>query len=375
MRYVLLFTLMLVVASVAAQEPVTLKFTRPSKVQASASKIKLKVQGNEYVLKNGASISINVTPEYGKSLLINAGDQTAYYLKPKPGETYEFEVGFKFAGPYILLLSGEEAKPGEAVQVTDTTAKPEGWETNLKVDRDNMGAGITLQKTDQSEAIRQEWLARGGKIKYQSVVFNGTYFGMDMDMEGVDANRIDGYGGGISFYQNRINLKIPAYKTGASSWNSFNIGFGYDMLVYAYKFDMKMDPITTKMDVVTITMPFSANIGWTLGLGKFIDEGNWKGVALTLRYRPSIMFNFTNSTVKMTSTDPHISGSTSTSTDSNVHFNAVGVGFEVDFSNFSSTMEKLAPKPKLKLSFFVMPPVKDMPLFISFGLGITTYSR
>jgi len=36
---------------------------------------------------------------------------------------------------------------------------------------------------------------------------------MDMDMEGVDANRIDGYGGGISFYQNRINLKIPAYKT------------------------------------------------------------------------------------------------------------------------------------------------------------------
>lgn len=374
MKNILLFALMLVVASVAAQEPVTLKFTRPDKVQASASKIKLNVQGNEYIIKNGASISINVVPEYGKSLLIDASHAT-YYLKPKPGETYEFEVGFKFAGPYIMLLSGEEAKPGEIAQKTDTTAKPEGWETNLKIDRDNMGAGITLQKTDQSEAIRQEWLSRGGKIKYESIVFNGTYFGMDMDMEGVDANRIDGYGGGISFYQNWINLKIPAYKTGTSSWNSFNIGWGYDMLVYAYKFNIKMDPITTKMDVVSISMPISANIGWTLGLGKFLDEGNWKGVALTLRYRPSLMINYSNSTVKMTSTDPHIPGSTTTGSDSNVQFNAGGVGFDIDFSNFSSTMEKLAPKPKLKLSFFVMPPVKDMPLFISFGLGITTYSR
>ena len=48
-------------------------------------------------------------------------------------------------------------------------------------------------------------------------------------------------------------------------------------MFYSYDFDIKQDPITMKMGVFTMTIPIAANIGWTLGLGKFVDQGNWHG--------------------------------------------------------------------------------------------------
>lgn len=372
-KFLFLFAFALFSFSVVGQQAVSLKFVRPSKFQGSAAKIKIIIQGNEYILKNGSTISVNVVPDYNGSLKIDGkvglGSQTVYYLKPKPGENYEFEVGFKFNGIYITLTKGEEAKLGENSNpsIRDTTGGK--WDTN--VNRVGSGVGITAEKTDPSEAIRQDWLQRGGKIVYTSVMLTGTYFGMDVSGFG----KINGYGGGLSFNQNWINLKVPNYKPGLSTWNSFNIGWGYDLMIYSYKFDMKQDPITMNMSVFNMSIPIAANIGWTLGLGKFIDQGNWHGVNLTVKWRPSLMLNLTSTSVKTSSTDPNISIPESISSDNSTQFSAGGFGFDLDFSSYSATMERLAPKPKTKFSFFFLPKTSKSPLFISLSLGISFYTK
>jgi len=372
-KFLFLFGFVLLVFSAVGQPAVTLKFVRPSQFQGSAAKIKIVIQGNEYILKNGSTISVNITPNYTGSLEIDCkiplGSQTTYYLKPKPGENYEFEVGFQLKGIYIKLTSGEQGKTDDVVNLSSSDTTGGKWDTN--VGRVSTGVGITAEKTDPSEVIRQDWLQRGGKISYTSVMLTGTYFGLDVSGVGT----INGYGGGVSFCQSWINLKVPEDKPGLSTWNSFNVGWGYDLMFYSYDFDIKQDPITMKMGVFTMTIPIAANIGWTLGLGKFVDQGNWHGVNLTLKWRPSLMLNLTSTTMKSSSTDPNITIPESTSSDNNAQFNASGFGFDVDFSNYSATMERLAPKPKTKLSFFFLPKTSKSPLFISLSLGVTFYSK
>lgn len=375
MRRILLFGLLLAFLSAEAQEVVTMKFVRPSKFQGSGAKIRVSISGNEYILRNGATISINEPLVYYKTVRIDCkyglGQSISTYLTPKPGQAYEFEVGFAFKGLYIKLVSGEEAKPGESDQSADSVLVDGKWETRLKVDADNLGVGFKAEKVDQSEALRQEWLTRGGKIMYSSVMLTGTYFRLDLD----DAGEMDGYGGGVSGAMNWINLKIPEYKTGLSTWNTHNIGIGYDMLVYGFKYSYEASMMTVDVSTVTMSILLNLNLGWTLGLGKFVDEGNWKGVALTLKYKPSINLNYSSMLIEMDSSSPYVSDYTATDSDGDAKFNAGGFGFDLDFSGYSATMDKLVPKPKTKLSFFVLPPIGDNPLFVSVSLGMSIYSR
>lgn len=370
----LLFLLVLLASqALLAQESVTIKFIRPSKVQGSAVKIRILINGNEYLLKNGTEISVNIPHDYSKPLPIEAkagGTGQTYRLRAIPEEKYVFETGFEFKGIYLKLIEGKELAVGEVIQKADTAA---GGETDFKVDRNGKAVGFTIQRIDESEAIRQEWLSRGGRIKNESVLLTGTYFGMDLK----DFNtRVDGYGGGLSLAQNWINLKIPEYKTGVTTWNSFNYGWGFDMLIYRYKLNLNLAPSgSMDMSVLTISYPIAANLGWTFGIGKFLDPGNWKGVALTLKYRPSLTFNMvsTTSTIKLPA--PLNTTQTDYSSDTNASFNLGGFGVDFEFSNFTATMNKLAPMPKTKFSFFVLPPVGDTPLFVSISLGVSWYSR
>ncbi len=369
-----LVILLLILTSIfaTAQDNVTIKFIRPSKVQGSAAKIRIIIKNAEYIIKNGSEISVNVPHDYSQSLPIEAkasGGKTNYTLRPKPGEKYVFEVGFEFTGIYLKHLEGVELAVDEVVKKTEG----EEGEAKFRVDRDGKAIGFTIEKVDQSEAIRQEWLARGGRIKYESVQFTGTYFGMDIK----DYNtRVDGYGGGASYAQNWIKLKIPEYKTGASSWSSFNYGWGFDMLLYRYKLNVNIDPSSNMdMSAVTLSYPISANLGWTLGIGKFIDEGNWKGVAITFKYKPSLMLNIASTTSEITMSAPINTTITEYNSDATADMNLGGFGIDFVFSNFTATMHKLAPKPKTKFSLFVLPPVGNSPLFISFSIGTSWYSR
>ncbi|HBI81044.1 MAG TPA: hypothetical protein DDY04_03620 [Bacteroidales bacterium] len=355
-----------------AQESVTIKFIRPSKFQGSGAKVRILIKDAEYFIKNGSEISVNVPHDFSGPLAIEAkasGSKTSYSLRPKPDEKYVFEVGFEFKGLYLKRIEGEELAIDQVIKKTD---EAEG-DTKLQVDREGKAVGFTIEKVDQSEAIRKEWLARGGKIKNESVMLTGTYFGMDLkDLD----TRVDGYGGGVSTATNWIKLKIPEYKTGISTWNSFNYGWSMDMLLYQYKLNVNIDPDgSMDMTVLNLSLPIAANLGWTFGIGKFLDPGNWKGVALTLKYRPSVTLNMVSTTSEIKLPAPINTTQTDYSSDTNASFNLGGFGVDFEFSNFTATMNKLAPKPKTKFSFFVLPPVGDTPLFISVSLGISWYSR
>ena len=254
---------------------------------------------------------------------------------------------------------------GDGTQLNDTVIK-----------RGKLGSGLINKreqgnqngKFQQSNDVREEWLKRGGKVHYVSIMLTVSHIGMDIEGFG----KMNVNGGGYSFYTNFINLKMPEYKLGQANWNSFNWGLGYDIIVYSLKF-----PKVAGVDMNSTYLNFmiTGNFGWTWGLGKFKDEGNWKGIALTLKYKPSYNISMVASTIEMPPSMIFPDGYTSTSTDVSGSFNAGGFGFDIDFASFSATMNKLAPKPKTKFSFFFLPPIGDSPLFISASLGVIFYPR
>lgn len=343
---------MLLFVNASSQETVTLKFNRPSNYQGSMTKIRIIILDNEYTLKNGSSISVNINPPKGKSIRIDCraglGGQTSFSFIPTPNQTYEFEVGFKTIGLYIDLLTGDQAGT------------------------DNLN---DANAPSQSESVRDEWLKKGGKIYYVSVLLTGTYIGMDIDGVG----KMNGYGGGYSFFMNSINLKMPEYKTGSSNWKSFNWGFGYDLVINNFKFKMPATSgVKVDMNSTYLNIMITGNFGYTWGFGKYIDEATWRGVAVTLKYKPSYNLSLVTSTITTTMPPmppvfPNGYTKVTTNSESSGSFNAGGFGFDIDFNKFSATAAKLAPKPRTKFSFFVLPPIGDNPLFVSASIGVLFY--
>jgi hypothetical protein len=117
------------------------------------------------------------------------------------------------------------------------------------------------------------------------------------------------------------------------------------------------DPVSSSFSV---NMLLSFNGGYTFGLGKFRQETKWKGVAFDLTYRPSIIMSISTA-------------GTTTNVDFNTNF--TGFGFDLNFNNFTANAARLAPKAQSKFTFFMLPPVGDLPLYVSVGYGVTFYTK
>jgi hypothetical protein len=138
--------------------------------------------------------------------------------------------------------------------------------------------------------------------------------------------------------------------------------------------------LTVDMNSTYLNIMITGNFGYTWGFGKYIDETTWRGVAITLKYKPSYNLSLVTSTI--TTKYPPIpivypNGHTEITVDSETsnRFNAGGFGFDIDFNRFSATAAKLAPKPRTKFSFFLLPPIGDNPLFVSASIGVLFYPR
>ena len=288
---------------------------------------------------------------------------------------------FVFAAMFVNIANAQDFSKSDLLKAnaslsdekksidTDFKLEDSKKEYSMRYAPIKLDLGIT-QQTNQSNAVRDEWLKRGGKISYVSVMATGIYFSMDVAGQG----KMNGYGGGYSIFLNRLNLKIPEYTTGRSTWNTFNWGIGYDLVVYGLNYSTKIPPVSSMdINMTMLNIMFTGNFGWTWGIGHFVDEGNWKGIALTAKYRPSYTVSAVTTTMKMKPSNPLIPETSSS--DASGQFNAGGFGFDVDFTSFSATMKKLAPKPRSKFSFFFLPPVGDNPLFISLSYGLVFYPR
>ncbi|MHC1703128.1 MAG: hypothetical protein AB9846_04405 [Tenuifilaceae bacterium] len=386
MKRLLPFYLLLLFVTAHSQEQITLKFVRPSSTQGPTEKIQLTIQNNEYIIKNGGEISLNVTPDYSASLKIDCSIstelQTNYFLDPKPAQTYVFEVGLRKDGIYIKLVSGEEADLGVQVQWTDTQVQKTETEENKEVPVTKVKAFRTLkeislgiQKSLENKTPREKFLIKSGKVQYLSLMLTGIYTQVDMGKFGP----MNGAGGGYSLGRNFINLKMPEFSSGSTKWNSFNWGFNLDFNMYMVQFNtvFKSGGLTTTnaYSVGNLNIMVAPNLGWTWGFGKYTDENNWKGIALTLKYRPMFTrsFIFTNIT---TSTSNSLIKETEEKTDATKNsFNAVGIGFDIDFTKYSTAGLKISPKPRAKISINFLPPIGDNPMFLSLSYGLAIYYK
>ena len=373
MKKLLTFCLLLFYVAVHSQELVTLKFSRPTNALGATEKIQLTIQNNDYLIKDGGSISLNVTPDNTKSIEIvcslPSGIQTNYYLDPKPSQTYEFEVGIRVKGLYILLKSGEEASLVEPTQqpveqVTESKNKA------FKVDRGNQ------QEAYQEPATAKErWQKKSGNNVYLSLMLSGIYAKPETPKFG----KMNAAGAGYSYGVNGIKIKMPEYQVGKTKWNSFNWGLGFDFSVTGYEFNtvLKSGGVTNTTNHSNFSlnlMPF-INLGWTWSTGKYVDENSWKGIAFTLKYRPTYNFSYINSTITKSSSNPTIK-ETKTTTDSNdKQLNFAGIGFDIDFIKLSCIGKKISPRPRGKISVVVLAPINDNPLFVSVNFGLAIFSK
>jgi hypothetical protein len=362
--------LVLLFASAQAQESISLKFTLLPNDQYSISKVQLIILDKSYTVSLNEPLLIKLKPDYKSSLEIKCKASSivplSYFFNPYPGQNYEFELGENRTGFYITLKNIDVVKLGLLPGIKeDTTKGNDPSKDVIRSYRNSLGISYNVTNEGKAATVRDEWIKRGGKVNYFSVMATGTYFRVDMDKYGT----MDGFGGGASLAINRINLQVPEYSAGAVRWNSMNIGAGIDINVYSTQLNTEASGITMDMKMSYLDMMVTGNFGWTWCFGKFLDESSWKGVALTLKYRPSFRMTTTSSDVKVTGMKTISSSSTDGS------FNAGGVGFDVDFNSFSATMSKLAPKPKSKVSFFVLPPIGSNPLYVSLSYGLTFYTK
>jgi len=362
---------------VLSQQPITIRFNRPSKLVGAASKIYLKVQNEEISLSNGSSSTITVVPDYTRPLEIQEKQTglyatkylTKYSLRPRPNETYEFQVGFGMVGINVELKSGQQAAPGETFETNTTDQDSAYWNAHLRASAKTGGIAYTAEKDDPSEVLRQKWMQQGGKIKSSSQELTGMYFRMDIDDYGI----LNGYGGGISMHENFYKLKVPEFKPGTSTWSSFTMGYGFDWLLSSFNYTIEQTGFSMSIKSFSSNIMLIGNFGWTLGIGQYKSKDTWRGVALLLKYRPTLNGTTTVSTIETKSSSPFIPNSKTSDSNTDFNFNLVGFGFDFQFSNYVSTMERLAPKPTMKLSFFFLPPTDKSPLFVSVSLGYLIY--
>lgn len=367
----------LITISTAAQDPVNMVFSISNKGGNALAKVQLKILGQSYTVNPNTPLSVKVLPNYNTPLEIackaSSVEEVSYFFIPAPNQNYEFELSNSGGLLSIFLKNSESVKLGLLAGVDEAKiAEQQKKQEAFMVNRDNLSIGYNLKKEGATNSVREEWLQRGGQITYLSVGAMASYFRMDMDGYGT----MNGFGGGASAAVNKINLAIPEYKPGTSKWSSLNYGVGMDLQLYGSTFSMEMSGLKSDMKISNLEMQINGNLGWTWGVGKFIDEATWKGVAITAKYRPSI--RITTSSVE-TTTIINIMGvedkTTTSSSDNKTSFNAGGFGFDIDFNSFSAKMEKLAPKPNSKVSFFFLPPLGKNPLFLSFSYGLTFYTK
>ncbi len=215
----------------------------------------------------------------------------------------------------------------------------------------------SVTKEHESEKIRQDWLSKGGWIGVNS--FGAGYNYLNFKKDGI-AMVGNGLIGNLS--ANFINLKMPDINKIPANWSSFVIGMG---IAGSYtnsqtEYDAGGTNEITEVGVASYTM--NLNLGLTLGLGAFLSDDNWKGVAIDLTYRPSFVSS------KVVSEDIE-------NAEAQQSFNPAGFGIDFTFSNFKSSMEKIAPKAASKLGFFFLPQTSKTPLMFNITYGIVWYQK
>ncbi len=367
-----IFVLLFSINVFAQSGPVTLNFVRPNNNAGAFSSIKILINDQHIGdIENGSIFSYKLVFS-GKgsiNLLVNSSIYSKSINFPvESGGIYSFETGFADIGIYILAVENSvfetqkksilaQQQPTSTPAQTETRANPGNnakSASQFDVNRKDMSVTFKTEKELESEALRQQWLAKGGKLKGTSFLVGLSGMGQNTEMYDMA-----GVGFNLSFSQNFLNLQIPEHKEGPTSWNTYHLGYGLSGAygIQTINFPLAYNDYTDDIQITNLQFNINLNAGVTFGLGRFIDKTNWRGLAIELNYKPTLAIM--------------IPDEGDFSTDFNF------TGFSIDFNkcNFTSTMNRIAPKAKFKLSIFVLPPINDLPLFISIGMGAIWYRK
>ena len=353
-RAIALFTLIFFCINLIAQEEVTFSFSFKEQHRYRKISVNMYVNGTVAAkVKNGSSAIYKATLDVSQpvTVMVKYGlNKLKRTFRLSPGNKCSLEASFYGGMLDLNLLSGGRIEPGT------------GSKSSLLVNKKDLSLSYTSITTNATDTIRLQWLEKGGKITGMSYTGGVTF--MNMNKSGM---KLTGFGGQYDLTQSYLNFKIPENKPGIRSWNSLVYGFSMTFQINGDKSKMKtegMDPITSSS--FSLVEMVSPNIGYTLGLGKFKNETKWKGVAFELTYRPSLTYtenvssnSFTNEVVQSTK----------------LSFNYTGFSLGVNFNSYTSNASRLAPKAQSKFTFFMLPPIKNMPMFITVGYGLTFYIR
>lgn len=342
-RYLAVLVFLLYVPFLLAQEEVTFKFTRGVYKSGRNTPITLSINGVESVaLEDGDTVFYKTVLNTSEPVVV-----LAKYPLLRKEITFtldtlnncHIEASLFPNGISLLLRSGGEINLGT------------GMFSKTEVNRDNLSVNYTYERDNKTDTIRQNWLKVGGKISYKTTQGNMMF----LSMTGDDYS-LKGYGGGVSVSNANLNFKVPEYEPGIKTWYSSIIGatVSIDFAMTTMNFT-GMDPMRTG----ALNESVSLDAGYTIGFGKFKSATKWKGIAFEFTYKPSLIYNF-----------PFVDGAKG-----QLSFNYMGFGLGANFNSFSSNASLLAPKAQTKIAVMVLPPIKDIPLSVSVGIGITDYWR
>jgi len=267
--------------------------------------------------------------------------------------TFNYDLNVKQGIMGVIQIKDNSIYPVSAADSAAAAKKgilPKG----VSVNKSNLGISYLNEKTLNSDRIREQWARKGGKITGKSLAINMSFASMTSKTTPKSKTIIAG--SGYVLGQNFYNLKIPEYKTGIATWTS--LIYGYSASVNLHMFQTTVEKTLTTKEMVfssgAFVFMFTGNIGYTLGLGKFKTQTDYKGFAVDLTYRPSIIASMAEG-----------GGST--------QLNMKGFGVDITRNSFSAFANSLAPRAKSRFSFLLLPPIKDTPLMITLGYGLVWY--
>lgn len=389
-KIIFTFSLLILSSIVFSQSlvaPATLNFVRPSNSAGAFSSVKILVNDQHIGdIENGSTYSYKLFISAKGNISVNVN--SSIYNKSisfdvEPGKTYNFETGFVDQGLFLLAIDDAAyskhaqnlngSQQGKATQTANQSAfvaspsrgqeASESSQPISQFDINRKDGSVTYQyeKELDSEAIRKQWLEKGGTLKGTSFTGGVSYL-----FQETDDFYLEGYGVNAAYNQNVINLKVPQYTKGPAPWSSFHWGYGIagsytNTLVEIETIDVdgfgNIYYTTMEVESSFANLMVNLNAGFTFGLGRFLSQTQWKGAVVELNYKPTLNMWIPEE------------GESTTS------FNFSGFSIDFNSSDFNSTMNKIAPKANFKFSLFFLPPVDDLPFFVSISLGAVWYSK
>ena len=338
-----------------SQQTFNIKIERQKSLSGNLSPISIyyennlqnKIKGKEVYNLTGALPSDSII-ELRFKMPLQPG--TKIFLYPNENFTYDLLIKKAFGG---LSIRDHSVYPEGTVGgvVKKDKVLPEGVSINKKT----LAVSYINEKTLSSDEIRKQWVRQGGSMVGRSLSYLFTYAGMKVESPGFTTKTTIA-GAGWTYTQNHYSIKIPEYKTGIATWNSFVYGYGLSANLHMSSVDIIPPPTNDFEPILGGSFLFMAtgNFGYTLGVGKFKTETNYKGFAFELTYKPSLIATLSEG-------------------GNNTQINFKGVGFDITRNSFSAYANRIAPKAKSKFSFLFLPPLKNTPLMVSFGYGLVWY--